>query len=91
MEEITMNVRSIFRSLSLSPNLVSYPDAGGRSALRLDRTHVDALEKEETSRAEHIHLQEHHQSSWTEKPLRPTDVPYERPGVIELMLMSGSR
>jgi hypothetical protein len=91
MEEITMNVRSFFRSLSLSPNLVSYPDTGGQGALRIDRAHVDVIAREETSRAEHIHLQEHHHGSWTEKPLRPTDVPYERPGVIELMLMSGSR
>ena len=86
-----MNVRSFFRSLSLSPNLVSYPDTGGGGALRIDRSHVDVLAREETSRAEHIHQQEHHHHTWTEKPLRPTDVPYERPGVIELMLMSGSR
>ena len=86
-----MNVRSFFRSLSLSPNLVSYPDTGGQGTLRIDRVHADVITREETSRAEHIHQQEHHLRSWTEKPLRPTDVPYERPGVIELMLMSGSR
>jgi hypothetical protein len=91
MEEIAMNVRSFFRSLSLAPGNVSYPDTGGQGVLRIDRVHVDVLTREETSRAEHIHLQEHRQPSWTEKPLRPTDIPYERPGVIELMLMSGSR
>ena len=86
-----MNVRSFFRSLSLSPNLVSYPDTGGRGALLIDRAHADVIAREETSLAGHIHQQEHHHSSWTEKPLRPTDVPYERPGVIERMLRSGSR
>lgn len=85
-----MNVRSLFRSLSYSNNLVHYSN-DGVGALLLDRTHVKALEEEETSRAGHIHMQEQHHHSWTEKPLRPTDVPYERPGVIELMLMSGRR
>ena len=87
-----MNVRSLFRSLSFSPNLVPYTTSeGGGGVLSLDRTHVKALAEEETSRAGHIHMQEHHHQSWTEKPLRPTDVPYERPGVIELMMMSGGR
>ena len=100
-----MNVRSFFRSLSLSPNLVSYPDTGGQGTLRnvfwrprltevtlrIDRVHANVITREETSRSEHIHQQEHHLRSWTEKPHRPTDVPYERPGVIELMLMCGCR
>lgn len=86
-----MNVRSLFRSLSFSNHLAPYACDGAGGAVMLDRMHVKVLEEEETSHAGHVHMQEHHHQSWTEKPLRPTDVPYERPGVIELMLMSGGR
>ena len=92
-----MNVRSIFRLLSYSPGLVPYTETPGAvrgERLFLKEEHVKAIQQEDTSHTahmHHLHMEEGHSASWVHQPPRPTDNPAERPGVLELMLMTGMR